>query len=419
MGYRVVWWVWQSAVINASMKFWGVLPTETENSPQELPLSPSADHHEKYRFIAENGSQILCLVHPEKGCTYLSTNFERITGIPARRAMGEQFFDLLAFDNREETRALISQRTTSLVPLVVQFAHTDGSLHWYELSLCPENLIKTQDGHAACLLQNVQDHVIANDSLRKAREALEIALCARSEFLSGMSHELRTPLNAIIGFSEMMQAELFGKVDGEQHRDYLRHIQDSGYELLSKIEDLLALSRIEHADHRLHVEMLDLAEPVHKAIAGNTYLAFSSQVLLESQIAPGDCALHADRIKLQHAISNLIACAVRASQPERPVVISCLIEDYGALRFTVHCQVENAAAFAAQTVAARQRKNHASLSQGADPLRLAVAREIAQMHGGNVSVRATEGQGVEFLLRLPARSLVKRESAKILEFASA
>lgn len=412
-------------MIDASMKFWGVTPAETDDSTHSdtshsSPLPQTSDSDEKYRFIAENGSQILCLLHSEKGCTYLSTNFERITGVPAMSAIGTQFFDRLSYESRDDARALIASHSAAGgESLRVQFTHADGSMHWYELSICPQSLVKTQDGQVACLLQNVQDHVIANDSLRKAREALEIALRARSEFLSGMSHELRTPLNAIIGFSEMMQAELFGSVDGEKHRDYLRHIQDSGYELLSKIEDLLALSRIEHADHRLHLERVDLSEPVHKAIAGNTYLAFSSQVMLESQIAQGDCVLQADRIRLQHAISNLIACAVRASVPQKPVTVSCLIEDYGALRFTVHCDVENAAAFAAQTVAARQRKTNASLAQGADPLRLTVAREIAQMHGGNVSVRATEGQGVEFLLRLPARSIVKRDSAKILEFASA
>ena len=100
----------------------------------------------------------------------------------------------------------------------------------------------------------------AEENLREAKHVAEIANRAKSDFLANVSHELRTPLNAIIGFSEIMQMQMFGAIGHTQYAAYADDIHLSGKHLLSIINDILDLSKIEAGRYQLHVEPVDLDE---------------------------------------------------------------------------------------------------------------------------------------------------------------
>src|SRR6185295_10043259 len=126
------------------------------------------------------------------------------------------------------------------------------------------------------------------DELRQARIAAEDSNRAKSRFLAHMSHELRTPLNGIIGFADIMRAGLFGPILPERYRDYVELIHNSGALLLSLINDILDMSKIEAGKMELQVqplETLPLAESCRTMVIG---IARDSSVVVKIDIAP-DC----------------------------------------------------------------------------------------------------------------------------------
>src|SRR5690606_18980631 len=107
----------------------------------------------------------------------------------------------------------------------------------------------------------------AEKDMTLARQQAEKASAAKSDFLAKISHEMRTPLNAIIGFSEVMMEERFGPVGNERYRDYLKDINASGAHLVSLLNDLLDLSKIEAGKMELSFERVDLNEVTQQSVA--------------------------------------------------------------------------------------------------------------------------------------------------------
>ena len=223
----------------------------------------------------------------------------------------------------------------------------------------------------------------------------------KSVFLANMSHELRTPLNAIIGFSELMLDAKESQYDVPTQRRFLGQIHSSGKHLLSLINDILDLSKVEAGQMELRVQTLPLSSIVPQVVSIVEPLAGQKSIKVEADIPPG-VDVTADPGKLKQMLLNLVSNAIKFTPDGGEVTISAR-----RLRTALEISVaDNGIGISADEQGKIFREFHqvdpgpGRLQQGTG-LGLALTRRFAQLHGGDVRVQSTPGKGSVFTLRLP------------------
>jgi signal transduction histidine kinase len=155
-----------------------------------------------------------------------------------------------------------------------------------------------------------------------ARQRAETASSAKSDFLAKISHEIRTPLNSIIGFSEVMLAEQFGRIGNERYREYLKDIHASGGHLLSLINDLLDLSKIEAGKVELTFTGVALNDLVAQCVATMAPQANRARIIIRTALAPALPAVLADARSVRQIVLNLLSNALKFTPPGGQVIVS-------------------------------------------------------------------------------------------------
>jgi two-component system cell cycle sensor histidine kinase PleC len=215
-----------------------------------------------------------------------------------------------------------------------------------------------------------------------------------------MSHELRTPLNAIIGFSEIMQSCVFGPM-GEKYQEYCRDIGESGRYLLEVINDILDMSKIEAGRMELGFEEFDLGGVLSEALRIIAPRAQDKRLSVTLQV-PDPLVLCADRRGTKQILLNLLSNAVKftpdggavrvnAGIADRIVFIS--VEDTG-IGIPPSALQNLGRPF--EQVQSQFTKNHSGSGLG-----LALAKSLAELHGGSMTITSTQGQGTAVRIALP------------------
>ena len=241
-----------------------------------------------------------------------------------------------------------------------------------------------------------------NDELRRLYGELETASRHKSEFLANMSHELRTPLNAIIGFSQVLQQRLFGEVN-EKQAEYLDDILSSGNHLLSLINDVLDLSKVEAGQVELELADLSLREALERGVVMVRERAAKSDVQVTLKLGPGIDVVHGDERRLRQVIFNLLSNAVKftpaggridvaAEQGDREVQVS--VQDTGP-GIAPEDRERIFEEFQQTDVGASQREGTG--------LGLALSRRLVELHGGHLWVESELGRGSRFVFTLPTQ----------------
>ncbi len=171
--------------------------------------------------------------------------------------------------------------------------------------------------------------------LREARDRAEASSKQKSEFLARMSHELRTPLNAILGFSDVMRKGEFGKLGNERYEGYANDIHTSGEYLLSLVNDLLDLSKVEAGKLELNFTSVDLGGVIDNCIKLMQNEATGARVVLRKSIAAGLPQVVADQRSVKQVMLNMISNAIKFTDPGGQVIISARMTDSGELLLSV------------------------------------------------------------------------------------
>jgi signal transduction histidine kinase/CheY-like chemotaxis protein len=287
-----------------------------------------------------------------------------------------------------------------------ELAHDFPAIGWRVMLL---NARKLQAGHHGELLvlamEDVTERRRAEEEVAKAKEASETANKTKSLFLANMSHELRTPLNAILGYSEMLQEEAIERELPEFGGD-LEKINSAGKHLLTLINDILDLSKIEAGKMELFLESFDVAGMVNEV--ANTFqpMVETNANTLHVELAPDLGAMHADQIKVRQALFNLLSNAVKFTQNGSITLEagreSMDGEDWIEFRITD----TGIGLSADQIVKLFQDFTQADASTtrkfGGTGLGLALTRRFCQMMGGDVTVHSKPSEGCIFTIKLPA-----------------
>jgi two-component system, cell cycle sensor histidine kinase PleC len=232
----------------------------------------------------------------------------------------------------------------------------------------------------------------------------EAANQAKSEFLANMSHELRTPLNAINGFSEIMAGEMFGPLGDARYKGYAADILKSGQHLLSLINDILDMAKIEAGKHTLHYEAVSLKEICEDALRlmrGKV----SEAGLTAALDAPDLPDVEADHRGLKQVILNLISNAVKFTPEGGSIVVALSRPNADHVRVAV---TDTGIGIAPEDLARLARPfeqvegQHSKTTQGTG-LGLALSKSLIEMHGGELSMESEPGRGTTVGFVIPVR----------------
>jgi signal transduction histidine kinase len=260
-------------------------------------------------------------------------------------------------------------------------------------------VLKTFATQSALAIQNAR---LFREIADKSRQ-LEVASQHKSEFLANMSHELRTPLNAIIGFSEVLAEKMFGDVNAKQ-AEYLQDILESGRHLLSLINDILDLSKIEAGHMELEPADFDLPGAIDNALTLVRERATRRGITLGRTIDERLGIVHGDERKVKQILLNLLSNALKFT-PEGGRV------DVGAGRHDEVAEVSVAdtgigIAPADQEAVFEEFRQVGAAERKAEGtgLGLALSRKFVELHGGTIWVQSEPGRGSTFTFTLPVRA---------------
>jgi signal transduction histidine kinase len=216
-----------------------------------------------------------------------------------------------------------------------------------------------------------------------------------------MSHELRTPLNAIIGFSEVLLERLFGDLNDKQD-DYLKDIHSSGRHLLSLINDILDLSKIEAGRMELERSSFDLASAVSNALTLIRERAQSHHIVLAQRIDPSLGPVFADERKFKQILVNLLSNAVKFTPDGGRIEVTASRAD-GCAEIAVHDTGIGIAPEDQDTVFEefRQVGRDYTKKQEGTGLGLALTRRFVELHGGRIRLESEPGKGSTFTFTIP------------------
>lgn len=251
------------------------------------------------------------------------------------------------------------------------------------------------------LHRQLEERAAFTEQLRNARDAAEAASRAKSEFLSAMSHELRTPLNAILGFAQLLQRSQRHPLDERQRRQ-IEQIEKSGQHLLTLINEVLDLARIEAGKLQLTLEAVDLAEVVRDACATLAPIARQHEVTLQhAGLEHFAVPLQADPTRLRQVLINLLSNAIKYNRPQGTVHV-----DGQILAGCVHVSVRDTGIGIAAEDMERLFQPFSRLETGNAAIEgtgvgLVLTRQILEQMGGRIGVNSQPGLGSEFWFKLP------------------
>jgi two-component system cell cycle sensor histidine kinase PleC len=232
----------------------------------------------------------------------------------------------------------------------------------------------------------------------------EEANAAKSKFLANMSHELRTPLNAIIGFSEIMEAAMFGPLGADKYTEYSRDIRESGEYLLDVINDILDMSKIEAGGIRLTPEAVAIEPILADCMRVVSTRAGEKHLDLTADIEP-DILLNADRRALKQIALNLLSNAVKFTPEGGAVTVHGRIRG-GAVTLAI---ADNGIGIPREALRKlgrpfEQVESQLTKKHQGSGLGLAIAKSLTEMHGGSMHIRSKLSRGTLVVVRLPLQA---------------
>jgi signal transduction histidine kinase len=243
-----------------------------------------------------------------------------------------------------------------------------------------------------------------NDELGRLYAELESASRHKSEFLANMSHELRTPLNAIIGFSEILGQEMAGPLN-ESQRQYVEDVLGAGQHLLSLINDILDLSKVEAGRMDLALGDVSIADALEQGVTLHQARASRNAIDLDLRVEPDVGLVRADERKVRQVIFNLVSNAVKFTPSGGRVEVSARRHD-GVVEIAVADTGVGIPAADQERIFEEFQQGRAGAGGAVEGtgLGLTLSRRFVELHGGRLWVESEPGSGTTFRFTLPAEA---------------
>lgn len=359
----------------------------------------------RYRIMLKNSHDITAIIDERAIHLYLSESFERWTGFMTQKMIGKCAMEFIHPDDIEKTmEAFHTTLVNPDLPVKVTYRHLhkDGTYRYYEalaINMLKEPLIKG----ILLNVREVTERVKTQEELRKAINLADAANKAKSAFLAKMSHEIRTPMNGILGTTEL----LLGTQLSEEQRDYLTLTKTSARNLLSLLNNILDIARIESGKLELLESQFSLEKIISSILKIMKGQAAAKGIELFCQIDAGvPDTLCSDHQRLTQILTNLLANALKftekgsirvtvrkESQEREQIILHFTVEDTGCgippekrnLVFEPFIQVEQAQV----------------MNSGGSGLGLSICKELVTLMKGAIWLESEPGTGSTFHFTLP------------------
>jgi PAS domain S-box-containing protein len=303
-----------------------------------LKLRAAEAAHRELHSILDTATDGVLLLDREGRILALNRSAEALFGYDSEELEGERFTRLFAPEShRQATDYLEGLATSGVASLLNDGREVIGQVR--EGGLIP--LFMTvgrvgDDSEKFCaVFRDITQWKRAEEQLLEAKRKAEQSNSAKSDFLAKISHEIRTPLNAIIGFADVMREERFGPIGNERYREYLKDIQTSGAHLISLINDLLDLSKIEAGKIELAFASVDLNDIARQCMAIMQSQANRERIIIRTSLMPELPPVVADVRSIRQIVLNLLSNSIKFTPPGGQVIVSTQLADTGEVLLRV------------------------------------------------------------------------------------
>jgi cell cycle sensor histidine kinase DivJ len=366
---------------------------------------------ERYRLLARHMTDVITRHGRNGAVLFVSPAAEPLFGVRAGELAGHGLFDRVHVADRPAYLTALADAAALGEDRSVEFRIRrngdaepyGGHFAWIEMRCRPLDPAAAASGEqeVVAVLRDVSERKIHERALEIARKESERINNAKSRFLATMSHELRTPLNAIIGFSDMLSSDSI-ELDAAREREYAKLINDSGHHLLSVVNGILDMSKMESGNFEITPEPLVPAQAIRSCCDLLALKAQEAGVELKTRIAADLPEIVADRRAVNQILINLISNAIKFTPRGGRVSVSAIcdgsrlavtVEDTGVGIGEADLPRLGEAFFQAR---ASYDRRHDGTGLG-----LSIVKGLVRLHGGDMDIRSRLGDGTQVTVRLP------------------
>jgi PAS domain S-box-containing protein len=332
----------------------------------------------------------------------LNRSGEALFGCDQHEVVGEPFTLLLAPQSRAVAEGYIeglkSQPAESLLNRgreVSGLARQGGTIPVFMTLGCigAANGDEESEVRFCALLRDLTHWKNIEREFEEARKEAERASALKSDFLAKVSHEIRTPLNAILGFAEVMMSECFGPIGNQRYKEYLRDIHASGRLVVSLIDDLLDLAKIEAGKTDFAFESIDANRIVSECVSIMQPQASHAEIAIKLSLSPALPNILADERSLRQIVLNLLSNAVKFNRPGGQVTVATALADSGSVVIRIR---DNGVGMPEGSIGAAfepfRRLATAQPSRGTG-LGLPLTKALAEANHASITLKSKENEG--------------------------
>jgi PAS domain S-box-containing protein len=375
----------------------------------ELALVTAEAETRELRHILDTAADGVVVTDREGRVLALNRSAEALFGTGYAEMARRPFTELFAPESEGLARAYLDALTAGNVAAPSDGREVIGRTRTGKPIPLVMSMGRIGAGEKFCaVLRDMSTWKRAEEDLVNARRNAEHASSAKSDFLAKISHEIRTPLNAIIGFSEVMMEERFGPVGNERYREYLKDIHTSGGHLVSLINDLLDLSKIEAGKLELVFASVNLNPLVAQCVGLMQPQANQQRIIIRTSLSPTLPAVMADTRSVRQIVLNLLSNAIKFTGAGGQVIVSTAATERGAVTLRVRDTGAGMTAKEIETALEpfRQLATSTRWGSGGTGLGLPLTKALAEANRARFSIESAKDAGtlVEVVFGGTARS---------------
>ena len=342
----------------------------------------------------------------------LNASAQAIFGYDTQEAVGRPLFELLTKESAKTVRDYLAALSDSGLARIfndgreiVAVERQGGEIPLFVTIGRIYSQTGRDEGKAkyCAVIRDITQWKRTEVELRTAKEQAERANAQKSEFLANISHELRTPLNAIIGFSEVMKTEKFGTISNDRYKGYVTDIHASGEHLLSLINDLLDLSKVEAGKLELNFTSVDLSDIIQQCIGIIQELATRERIIIRTSVADRLPNVVADHRSMRQILLNLLSNAVKFTDKGGQVIVSALLDEDGQVKLLVKdtgCGMTADELLQAMEPFQRVERTQMSEKPGTG-LGLPLTKALAEANRASFDIESEPGKGTRVQITFP------------------